>query len=367
MKISFVKLGPENQIIKKAFLKKVSDMIDRSSFALGEESKLFEKDFAKFCGAKFCLGLGSGTDALHAALLACGVKKGDEVITTPISYTATSLAIAYTGAKPVFVDVLNDGNIDPSKIEKAITPKTKAILVVHMYGNPCDLSKIGAIAQKHKLLVIDDCAHSHGAVYRGKKIGSLTDISCWSFYPTKNLGAWGNAGAITTNNKELLDRAFLFKNFGGLDKNNSKVIGYNYRLDDMQAMILSLKLKHLAQANKKRQSVARGYNKELIGVGDIKMLPFSTDCSYYVFTIKTKDRDALQKFLVDRGVQTFIHYPLPIHLQECFKYLKYKKGDFPVAELHAQTVLSLPCYPSMLLNEQRYVVSVIKEFFPKSI
>jgi len=363
MKVAFIQLKKENLKIKKQFLIKANKMIDNSAFTLGEYTHVFEKDFAAFCQAKFCLGLGSGTDALHVALLACGIKKGDEVITTPVSYTATSLAIAYIGAKPVFVDVLADGNIDPSKIERVITPKTKAILIVHLYGHACKIAAVKAIAKKHKLFLIDDCAHAHGAAYQGKKIGSLTDISCWSFYPTKNLGAWGNAGAITTNNKKLLDQAFIYKNFGGLDKNNSQVIGYNYRMDDVQAIVLDLKLKYLERSNKKKQVLAQRYVRELIGIGDIKMSPFSKDCSYYVFTINTKYRDSLQKFLTKKGIQTFIHYPLPIHLQKCFKYLGYKKGDFPIAEKHALTVLSLPFYPSIPLKEQDIVITAVKSFF----
>lgn len=366
-KISFVKLRPENEIIKKKFLKKAINMINQSTFALGKYSYSFENNFARFCGTKFCLGLGSGTDALHTALLACDVKEGDEVISTPISFAATSLAISYIRAKPVFVDVLDNGNINPSKIEEKITTKTKVILPVHMYGNACDMSQIKLIAKKHKLFVIDDCAHSHGAKYGSKKIGSLADISCWSFYPTKNLGAWGNAGAITTNNKKLLERSIILKNFGGKDKNYSKVIGHNYRLDDIQAMILDLKLKNLSKNNKKRQKIAYRYSKALNQIGDIRTIPFSNKCSYYVFPIKTKYRNELQKFLTKKGIQTFVHYPLPIHLQDCFSHLNYKKGDFPIAENHSQTVLSLPLYPSMLLDEQKCVINTVKNFFSQKI
>ena len=362
-KITFVDLKKENNIIRKSYFNKLNQVVDRSDFSLGRELKEFEKNFARFCRAKFCIGLASGTDALRTALLACGIKKGDEVITTPISYTATSLAIAHCNAKPVFVDVLEDGNIDPSKIKKAITQKTRAILIVHIYGNPCDIDRVRRIAKKHGFFLIDDCAHAHGARYKNRSIGGLADISCFSFYPTKNLGAWGDGGAITTNNKDLYHRALLFKNFGGIDRNYSEVLGFNSKLDTVQAAVLNEKLKILGKMNKKRQELARRYTKRLRGVGDIKTLPFSRDCSYYVFPIKTNHRDKLRDFLSQKGIQTMIHYPLPIHLQKCFNYLGYKKKDFPKAEKHANTILSLPFYPFLIFKEQNKIISSIKEFF----
>lgn len=361
--ILFVDLKKENNLIKRVYSNKLNQIVNQSDFTLGKEVKEFEKNFAKFCGAKFCIGVASGTDALRTALLACGIGNGDEVITTPISYAATSLAVAHVNAKPVFVDVLEDGNIDPPKIEKVITKKTKAILIVHIYGNPCDIDKIKRIAKKHKLFLIDDCAHAHGAVYKGKRIGGLTDISCFSFYPTKNLGAWGDGGAITTNDKNLYEKAKLFKGFGGVNKDFSEVIGYNSKLDTVQAAVLNEKLKNLPKLNIKRTALAKRYAEFLNGVGDIKTLPFSRDCSYYVFPIKTSHREKLREFLSEKGIQTLIHYPLPIHLQECFKYLGYKKGDFPIAEKHAKNVLSLPFYPFLGIKKQEYVIKSIKDFF----
>ncbi len=363
MKVSFVNLNAENRLIKKKVFEKLFKIVDASDFSLGKELGEFEKNFARFCQAKFCIGVASGTDALRTALLACGIKDGDEVITTPISYTATSLAIAHSNAKPVFVDVLEGGNIDSSKIEKAITKKTKAILVVHTYGNPCDIDKIRQIAKKYKLFLIDDCAHSHGAVYKGKKIGGLVDISCFSFYPTKNLGAWGDGGAITTSSKELYEKTKLFKGFGGVNKDFSEVIGYNSKLDTIQAAVLNEKLKNLVGLNKKRVKLAKRYTQKLKGVGDIQTPPFSKDCSYYVFPIKTNHREKLREFLSKKGIQTLIHYPLPIHLQKCFKYLGYKRGDFPNAEKHATTVMSLPFHPFLTNMEQDHVTICIKEFF----
>lgn len=365
-KIKFLDLETENNIIKKACLKKITKLADSSAFTLGSEVLKFENDFASFCGTKFCLGVGSGTDALRTALLACGVREGDEVITSPISYTSTSLAIAHCGAMPVFVDVLEDGNIDHTKIETAITKKTKAILVVHMYGNICDMDKIKAIARRYKLFLIDDCAHSHGASYKGKMAGSLADISCFSFYPTKNLGAWGDAGAVTTNDRQLYEKASLYKNYGEKIQNWSKVVGYNSKLDTIQAIILNEKLNYLKKWNKKRSVLARIYTQALKEVGDVKTLQFSENCSYYNFPINTGRRDALQNFLKKRGIPTFVRYPVPIHLQECFKYLGYKKGDFPISEKQALTVLSLPFYPFLSKESQKYVVDYIKEFFTKN-
>lgn len=366
MKVPFLNLKIENDFVKKEVLKKISELADSSAFIQGPPVQEFEKNFSRFCGVKFCLGVGSGTDALRTALLACGVGVGDEVITTPITYTSTSLAIAHCGAKPVFVDILDDGNIDSSKIEKAITKRTKAVLVVHMYGNVCDMDKIRAITKKHKLFLIDDCAHSQGASYKGKMAGSLADISCFSFYPTKNLGAWGDAGAITTNNKKLLNKVFLFKNRGEVVQNYSKVIGYNSRLHTIQAIVLNEKLKHLKAWNKKRSDAALKYRKALEGVGNIKMLSFSKGCSYYNFPIITSQRKKLMAFLAKMGVKTLIHYPLPVHLQECFGYLGYKKGDLPKAESFADSVMSLPFHSFLTSQEQNLVTKLIKEFLDKN-
>lgn len=363
MNVKFLDLKPENDLVKKVCLKKISDLADSSQFTLGQAVQDFEKGFARLCGAKFCLGVGSGTDALRTALLAIGVGFGDEVITPPISYTSTSLAIAHCNALPIFVDVLENGNIDPSKIEAAITPKTKAILIVHMYGNACDVDKIKKIAKKHKLFLVDDCAHSQGARYKGRPIGSLTDISCFSFYPTKNLGAWGDAGGITTNDKELFEGAKLFKNYGEKNQNYSEVIGYNSKLDTIQAIVLGEKLKHLGKWNKQRSIRAEYYTKKLAGVGDIKMTLFSKDSCYYNFTIHTAHRTKLIEFLKFKGIGTSIRYPMPAHLQECFKALGYKKGAFPIAEWQVETVMSLPLYSSLPCGSQKYVVDSIKDFF----
>lgn len=367
MNIKAVDLTRENDLVKKSCLKQISLLADSSQFTLGAAVAGFEKRFARFCGATFCVGVGSGTDALRTALLACGIGRGDEVVTTPTTYTSTSLAIAHCGAIPVFVDVLSDGNIDPTKVEAAITRKTKAILVVHMYGNICDMNSVRVVAKRHRLFLIDDCAHAHGASYQGKKAGSIADISCFSFYPTKNLGAWGDAGAITTSNARLFERALLFKNYGEEVQNYSKVIGYNSKLDTIQAIVLDEKLKHLKQWNRQRSRVAQTYTRTLRGVGDVETLPFSRYNSYYNFPIITKHRDKLAAFLSKKGIETPIRYPLPIHLQKCFAYLGYAKGDFPRAEKFAASVMSLPMHSHLTKKDQAFIIRSVRSFFHRKI
>ncbi len=365
MKIPIVKLAVENGVVKKKVFARFRKAVDNSAFVLGPAVAEFEQKFSKFCGAGYCIGVGSGTDALHVALLGLGIADGDEVITTPVTYTSTSMAIAYCGARPVLVDIREDGNIDPAKIEAAITRKTRAILVVHLYGNACDLRSIKAIAKRHRLFLIDDCAHSHGARYHGKKIGSLTDASCFSFYPTKNLGAWGDAGAVTTNSKEIARQVRLYKGYGEVEKNKSVLLGHNKRIDTLQAIVLSEKLPYLERWNVRRRKAAQRYIRALKGVGDVVTGPFSADCSYYVFPIKTRHRDALRRHLAGMGIETVIHYPRPMHLQPCFAYLGYKSGDFPNAEAHCRTVMSLPLHSAISAKEQAAVVAAIKIFFKR--
>lgn len=351
-----VRLYSENALVDKPVLKRIKQAVRESSLMLGKDVADFEKNFASYCGKKYCVGVGSGTDALHVALLAVGVGAGDEVITTPVTFTATSLAISHCGATPVYVDVKEDGNIDENLVELAITKKTKAILAVHLYGRPCNMKALRKIANKHKIKLIDDCAHAHG-------IKSLADVSCYSFYPTKNLGAWGDAGAIVTNSMEIAELAKLYKGYGEYVKNESILLGYNKRLDVMQAIVLDEKLKHLDEWNKKRRAAAKVYTTLLDGVGDLDIQPYSEDCSYYVFTLRTGIRDALKDELKKNGIESAVHYPVPMHLQKCFKYLGYKKGDFPMAELHCATVLSIPLYSDIRKLELRKVVSEIISFY----
>lgn len=353
-------LKPENEQVREKVLNRIGQLLDRSEFVEGKELEIFENNFKKYCNVKFCHGVGSGTDALRTALLACGIGKGDEVITTPITYVATTLAIAHVGATPVFVDVGSDGNIDPTLISKAITKKTKAILPVHMYGNPCDMDSIRKIAKAHKLFVIDDCSHAQGTLYKGKKVGSLADISCFSLYPTKSLGAWGDAGVLTTDNKKLADRAYLFKNYGEekTGRNFSKVIGYNSKLDPIQAIVLDEKLKHLDAWNAKRNKIAKRYSELLKDIPGVSTLPLATFS--YVYPILVKNQKLFRANMEKNGVATGVHYPQPMHLQEAFQYLGYKRGDFPRAEAHAASVVSLPFFPSLSQADQDKVISAVK-------
>jgi len=362
MKILYNDLKPENEQIRPRAMRRVNRLLDDSVFIEGSELKRFEENFAKYCGVKYCLGLASGTDAIRTALLACGVKSGDEVITTTLTYTATSLAIAHTGAKLVFVDIRDDGNIDPNKIVQAITKRTKAILVVHMYGNPCEMDTIRKIARKHKLFLVDDCSHAQGARYKGKKVGSLADISAFSFYPTKNLGAWGDGGGITTDSKKLRDAAYIYKNYGEKEnvRNYSEIIGYNSKLDPLQAIVLDEKLKYLDKWNDNRRIVAERYRKALTGLKGISLVPMTVGCSYYLFPILVEERDKFRQGLKNLGIPTGNHYPQPMHLQECFRYLGYKKGDFPAAEQFMARVVTLPFYPSLKPAVQNKIIKAIR-------
>ena len=360
MSIPFNNLKPENEQIRSRAMRRINQLLDDSVFIEGKELAKFERNFAEYCGVKYCLGLASGTDALRTALLACNVVAGDEVITTPLTYTATSLAIAHAGARPVFVDIGKDGNINPQKISNAVTGRAKAILAVHMYGNPGDIDKIRKISQKHNLFLIDDCSHAQGATYKGKKIGSLADISCFSFYPTKNLGAWGDAGGITTNSRTLRDNAYLYKNCGEIKRNYSVVTGYNSKLDPVQAIVLDEKLKYLDRWNNNRRKVAAYYRKGLAGLPGIGLVPMIAGSSYYLFPILADNKDLLRKTLELSGIPTGEHYPQPMHLQECFRNLGYKKGDFPVAEKFTERVITLPFYPSLKPSAQQKITRAIK-------
>ena len=363
MRIPLNYLKPENEKVRARVMRRISQLLDRSFFVEGEDLASFEKNFAAYCGTDYCHGVGSGTDALRTALLAIGVGPGDEVITTPFTYVATSLAIAHVGARPVFVDVGKDGNMNSQLIESAITKRTKAILPVHMYGNPCDMDAIKKIAKKNKLLVIDDCSHAQGTQYKNKKVGSLADVSCFSLYPSKNLGAWGDAGVITTNNKKIAERVYLYKNYGEekTGRNYAKVLGYNSKLDPIQAIVLDEKLKYLDVWNARRRDVADWYRQGLENIPNLQVPLLAKETSYYVFPVLTSRREALRSALSKKEIETGIHYPQPMHLEEAFSYLGYKKGDFPQAEYFADHVMSLPMFPSLSKKEQKRIMIAVSE------
>jgi len=365
MTIPLVDLKAQYRAIKPEIDAAVQRVLESANFILGEEVRSFEANFAAFCQAKHAVGLGSGSAALHLALIAAGIGPGDEVITTPHTFIATAAAISQVGARPVFVDVEPDTyNLDPDQIAAAITPRTKAILPVHIYGQPASMAPLLEIAQKYGLKVIEDAAQAHGATYQGKKVGTLGDCGIFSFYPAKNLGAYGDAGILVTNNDAIAKTVQLLRNQGRRDKYEHLQVGYNYRLDALQAAILNAKLPHLAAWNEARQQKAALYDRLLAGLPVTRPI-VRPDRShvYHLYVIRVPHRDELAAFLRSRGIETGIHYPIPLHLQPAYRQLGYRQGDFPVTERLAREILSLPLYPEISDEEVEQVVGAIREFF----
>ena len=365
MKVDVFSLKRQYEDIKSEIAKPVEDVKLTGAFIMGKDVGLFEEEFAGYCGVKYGIGVNSGTDALFLACLACGIGQGDEVIVMPYTYIATTLAISMTGASPVFVDIEEKTyNIDISKIEKAITKKTKAILPVHLYGHPADMDPIMKIAKKHNLKVIEDCAQAHGALYKNKKVGSLGDIGCFSFYPTKNLGAFGDGGAVVTDSEEIKKKVLLLRDYGRKDRYEHILKGYNSRLDTLQAAILRVKLKHLDRWDERRRENAALYTKLFKEKKTDIILPYEANYAkhvYHLYAVRVKDRKKVMEGLAAKEVRTLIHYPIPIHLQEAYKDLEYKKGDFPVSERCCEGILSLPMYPELKSDEIKYVVESLSE------
>lgn len=359
--VTFIPLEKElNVEIRNAF----DRVFTRSWYIEGEEGKNFESLFARYCEAQYCVGVGNGLDALMLSLKALGIKEGDEVIVPANTYIATALAVTYVGATPVFVDPdIKTYNINPDLIPNAITNKTKAIIPVHLYGQPCEMDSIMKIAKEHKLNVIEDCAQAHGALFKGKKVGTFGDVSGFSFYPGKNLGALGDAGAVITNNIEVSDKIRALGNYGSDYKYHHIYKGNNSRLDELQAAFLSVKLASLDKMNNERRRIADIYSK---GICNSKIYkPYvAPDCVHvwHIYGIRCDERDELERYLKNKGVGVNKHYPIPIHLQECYKELNYTKGSFPVAEKISDTELSLPLYYGMKDDEIQYVIDVINNF-----
>jgi dTDP-4-amino-4,6-dideoxygalactose transaminase len=322
----------------------------------------FEQEFAAFCGAAECIALNSGTSALHLALLAAGIGAGDEVITTPFTFVASVAAILYAGTRPVLVDIdPHSFTLDPAKIEAAITPKTKALLPVHLYGQPSDMDPIIQIARRHGLIVIEDAAQAHGAQYKGRSVGSIGDMACFSFYPGKNLGAYGEGGAVTTSNPEYARTVRMLRDWGQDRKYHHLLRGYNYRMEGFQGAVLRVKLHHLEQWTESRRALVRKYN-ELLADCDLETpveMPWARHV-YHVYTVRSKERDRLQAALNDEGIQTGIHYPVPVHLQPAYADLGYGPGAFPQAEAAAKQVLSLPLYPELAFQAVAQVAEAVK-------
>ncbi len=341
-----------------------TNVFESGAFVLGENVRLFEEEFANYLGAGFAVGVGSGTEALHLSLKACDIGPGDEVITVPNTAVPTISAISFAGARPVLVDVTPDTyTIDTKKIEKKITNKTKAILPVHLYGHTAEMEQIMRLAKAHNLRIIEDACQAHGAQYNGKNAGTLGDIGCFSFYPTKNLGAYGDGGIVVTNNEELYNKLIMLRNYGEVKKFTSKIEGFNSRLDEIQAAVLRVKLKHLDTWTNRRREIATLYQQLLFN--SKVQLPCERQWAkhvYHLFVIRINKRDALKDYLQERGVGTHIHYPIPIHLQEAYEKLGYKTGDFPISERNAGEILSLPIYPELTTEEIEEVASLIMEF-----
>jgi dTDP-4-amino-4,6-dideoxygalactose transaminase len=364
MNVPFVSFLPMEHELDKDLRDAFERVYSRSWYIEGVEDENFEKNFADFCTVNYCVGVGNGLDALMLPLKALGIKSGDEVIVPSNTYIATALAVTYVGATPVFVEPdIRTFNIDPSKIEAAITDKTKAIMPVHLYGQACDMDPIIEIAKKHNLYIVEDCAQAHGATYKGKKIGSFGDAAGFSFYPGKNLGALGDAGATVSNDENMIKKVRALGNYGSDYKYHHILKGNNSRLDEMQAAFLSAKLPHLERMNLERRRIASKY---LEGIKNPEVvLPYVIEDAvpvWHIFGIRCQRRDELEAFLKSKGIGTNKHYPIPMHLQECYKDLGYKEGDFPIAEEISRTQLSLPMYYGMTDEEIEYVIGMVNEF-----
>lgn len=370
MKIPFLSFESVNKKIKEEILLSFEHFFDNAWYVLGDQIKNFEKEYALFNQVKNCVGVSNGLDALHIALNTLDIGEGDEVIVPSNTYIATALAVSHVRATPVFVepDILTY-NMDPAKIEAAITSKTKAIMPVHLYGQACEMEPIMAIAKRHRLFIVEDNAQAHFAAYKEKLTGSWGNINGTSFYPGKNLGAFGEAGAITTDNAELAEKAMALRNYGSQKKYYNEVIGHNMRLDECQAGFLSIKLKYLKEWTEQRQEIAGWYHETLKNINGL-ILPSVAEKAthvYHIYLIRTQRRDELQKYLFEHDIGTVIHYPVPPHLQKAYQFLGLKKGDFPIAEKIADTSLSLPIWPGMSQSQVSYITQTIKRFFLKGI
>lgn len=366
IKVPFVDLDIQYRNLANEINQHLTQTIESSAFILGGAVESFEQEFANYCGAKHAVGVASGTAALFLALKSLGIGKGDEVITAANTFIATALAIDYTGAKPVLVDIDEQTyNLDIEKIEAAITKATKAILPVHLYGQSIDLEPLLALAKKHNLIVVEDACQAHGAEYKGKKLGTFGQAAAFSFYPGKNLGAFGDGGIVVTNDEKIRDDLIMLRNYGQKQKYQHLVKGYNSRLDTIQAAVLRVKLKYLDEANEARRKSAKLYSSLLENVSDRISIPKEMPGLkhvWHLYVIRTDRRDALQEHLKKSGVSTGIHYPIPIHLQPAFSDLDYKKGDLPVTEKISDEILSLPMYPGLEQGQIEYVAQKINEF-----
>ena len=369
MKIPIINSKRQYETIASAAESAVLEVMRSGSYILGANNHELEAEFCKYLDCKHAVALNSGTDALHLALRALDIGEGDEVISTAFTFVATSESIGIVGAKPVFVDIDPDTfNIDPAKIEAAITPKTKAIIPVHLYGQPCDMDPILDIAKRHNLFVIEDACQAIGAEYKGRRVGTIGDVGCFSFYPTKNLGAMGDGGMLTTNSQYIKDRVIALRNHGGAVRYHHDEIGVNSRLDEIQAAILRVKLLYIERWNRARREHAKLYN-ELFSKCDLIETPKeldSTYCVYHQYTVKIPNRDNVHKMLTEAGIGAMIYYPIPLHLQKVHEKYNFKKGMLPITERNTDLVLSLPMFAEITEDEQKEVARVLIEAVEKS-
>ncbi len=375
MQVPFLDLKVQYKSIKHEIDPAIQNILENSSFVLGKAVFNFEEEFAKAHGVKHCIAVNSGTAGNHIVLWAAGIKPGDEVIIPANTFIATAWGATLCGAKPVLVDCHKDSyNINPELVEKAITPKTKAIVAVHLYGQPADMDPLREIAAKHNILLVEDSAQAHIAEYKNKRVGGLGEAASFSFYPGKNLGAYGEGGAVLTNNDELALKAKMVRDHGAVRKYEHETFGHNYRMEGLQGAVLGVKLKYLEQWTEARRKNAEIYNYYLSGVEEVKV-PVEMSYAkhvYHLFVIQVKEqvvncksesRDELQKYLNENGIATGLHYPIPLHLQKCFNYLGYKKGDLPVTEQLANCGISLPMFPELSEGQIKYTADHIKKFF----
>src|SRR3989338_7285865 len=375
MNVPFVDFHEQYHAVKDKIDAGLKKVFEDGSFILGPQEKAFEEDFARYCDARYAVGVNSGTDALYLALTALNVGPGDEVILPSFTFIATALCVSYTGAQPVFVDIEDHTcNIDPERFKSAITKKTRAVIPVHIYGQPADMNEITAIAQKHNIAVVEDACQAHGAAYQGKKAGSLGDVACFSFYPTKSLGAFGDGGMVVTSQKIVYEKVLMLRDYGRTGRYDHKIKGHNSRLDTVQAVVLAAKLPLLDQWNKMRNDVAAHYGKLLKGAEGIVTPVLKKDRTHVYQTYAVRlpaslaggrqagipNRDKICDAMKTKGIGVLIHYPIPLHLQEAYADLGYKRGDFPVSEKIAKEILSLPMFPHMRKDQVEYVCENLK-------
>ncbi len=369
MKVPFLSFDATNELIREEIFHTFEKFYDSKYYVLGPNTTAFEDEFSKYLGTKYCKGISNGLDALHLALKALEIGKGDEVIVPSNTYIASVLAVSMVDATPVLVEPdIHTFNIDKNLIEAAITDKTKAIMPVHLYGQPCEMKAIMDLANKYNLAVIEDNAQSQGASFEGQKTGSFGHINATSFYPTKNLGALGEAGAITTNDENLDEVVRSIRNYGSEKRYHNEFKGYNNRIDELQAGILTVKLKYLDQWNSQRQKLADNYDRELKNIPNLQIPTVASEAThvYHLYVIKTNRRDELAAFLKEKNIDTLIHYPIPPHLQKAYKDMGKMKGDHPIAEKLSEEVLSIPLFIGMTEDQQLYVIACIKKFFTAS-